>query len=80
MFSNHPSGYLLDPSRQYFVLPVDRKFLPTTKVTPHYIYLANGRKVYFESSPENALLDDETWLRKQVEGGNAIPARFVFSS
>ena len=55
------------------VLPVDRRYVPTDRETPHYLYLLNGRKLHFEFRPDSRQsrsCSEEEWLDMQVRGGN----------
>ena len=50
------------------ILPVAKIFVPTDQPTPYFFHLIQGKKLYFEK----CALDDETWLRKQIQGGNCF--------
>ena len=54
------------------VLNVSKGFLPIDQITPSYFRLVGGQKLYFKFSQENKNLDSETWIRKQVMGGNCF--------
>ena len=78
----HPFSYAKSQWRQKIedfyglprgvVLPVDKRFSPTDRETPHYVHLLNGRKLFFEIRPENQHLDEKAWLEMQVRGGNSF--------
>ena len=62
-FYGHESG---------LVLNVSKGFVPVAEITPAYFYLVGGEKLYLKFSQENETLDNETWIRKQVMGGNCF--------
>lgn len=56
-----------------FILPVSRRFIPTDRTTPCFLYLMHGRKLYFQACDEGfgQGLDSE-WIALQNEGGNVL--------
>lgn len=58
-----------------FVVPVSKGLTPTRDIVLDPVctfYLLDGDKLYFYHSQESASLDEETWIRKQAEGGNCF--------